>query len=417
MKNNFKKDFPIFTNRPKLVYLDNAATTQKPKSVIEAVTNFYTKYNSNVHRGVYDLSFKATEIYEGIRAKVANFINAINPAEIIFTGNATEAINLVVWGYAKENLKRGDIIVLTEMEHNSNIVPFLRLKEELGIKIFYLPIDKNFELDYEALFKANLDLKKVKIISLTQASNVLGAINPLEKIIPILRKKCANAKFLIDAAQSVAHLRIDVQKLDSDFLVFSAHKMYGPSGIGVLWAKHELLEEMEPIFSGGNMVEEVTKEKAIFAPLPGKFEAGTGKLEAVVGLGAAIDYINSVGFKNIARLDRELTEYGLKALNKIKGIKIYGSNKSKNRLPIFAFNISGLHPHDVSEILNRSEICVRAGHHCAHVLLQSLNTQSTLRASLSIYNSIEDIDKLVKGLEEAKRIFNPAKAGFRVILN
>jgi len=405
MKNNFKKDFPIFTNRPSLIYLDNAATTQKPKVVIEAVINFYTKYNSNVHRGVYDLSFKATEIYEGTRAKVADFINAKNPSEIVFTGNATEAINLVVWGYAKKNLKRGDIVVLTEMEHNSNIVPWIRLKEKFGIEIFYLPVNKDFELGYEALSKANLDIKKVKIISLTHASNVLGTINPLEKIIPVLKKKCVNAKFIVDAAQSISHVRVDVQKLDCDFLVFSGHKMYGPSGIGVLWAKQELLEQMEPIFSGGNMIEEVTKEKATFSPSPAKFEAGTGRLEAVAGLGAATDYINSIGFKNIARLDKELTEYGLKTLNKIKGIKIYGSNKSKNRLPIFAFNLSGLHPHDVSEILNRSKICVRAGHHCAHVLLQALNTPGTLRASLSIYNSAKDIDKLVKGLEETKRIF------------
>jgi len=405
MKNNFKKDFPIFTNNKNLIYLDNAATTQKPKIVIDAVINLYTKYNSNVHRGVYDLSFKATEIYEGTRTKVANFINVKNPSEVVFTGNTTEAINLVVWGYAKKNLKRGDIVVLSEMEHNSNIVPWIRLKEKLGINIFYLPIDRNFELDYEALFKANLDLKKVKIISLTHASNVLGTINPLEKIIPVLKKKCANAKLLIDAAQSVAHVKVDVQKLGCDFLVFSAHKMYGPSGIGVLWAKQELLETMEPIFSGGNMVEEVTRERVVFAPLPAKFEAGTGKLEAVAGLGAAIDYINSIGFKNIARLDRELTEYGIRTLNRIRGIQIYGSNKSKNRLPIFAFNILGIHPHDISEILNRSEICVRAGHHCAHVLLQTLNTPGTLRASLSVYNSAKDVDELVKGIEEAKRIF------------
>jgi cysteine desulfurase/selenocysteine lyase len=405
MKNNFKKDFPIFKNHPKLTYLDNAATTQKPKLVIDAVTNFYSNYNSNVHRGVYDLSFKATEIYEGVRVKVANFINAKDSAEIVFTGNTTEAINLVAWGYAKKNLKRGDVVILSEMEHNSNIVPWIRLKEEFGIKIFYLPIDKNFELDYEALFNAGLDLKKVKIISLTQASNVLGTINPLEKIIPVLKKKCSNAKFLIDAAQSVVHIKVDVQKLGCDFLVFSAHKIYGPSGIGVLWAKQELLEEMEPIFSGGNMVEKVTKEKAIFAPPPAKFEAGTGKMEAVAGLGAAIDYINSIGFKKIISLDQELTEYGLKTLNKIKGIQIYGSNKSKNRLPIFTFNILRLHPHDVSEILNRNQICVRAGHHCTHVLHQALGISGTLRASLSVYNSTKDIDELAKGIEEAKNIF------------
>ena len=406
MKDNFKKDFPIFTNRPKLIYLDNAATTQKPQQVIDAVTNFYTKYNSNVHRGVYDLSFEATEIYERARKKIADFINAKSSSEIVFTGNATEAINLVSLGYTRKNLKKDDIVVLTEMEHHSNIVPWISLKEKIGIIIFFLPIDKDFRLDYKALFRANLNLKKVKIISLTHASNVLGTINPLEKIIPILKKKCVNAKFLIDAAQSVAHQKIDVKKLDCDFMVFSAHKMYGPSGVGALWARQELLEQMEPIFYGGSMIETVSREKATFTLPPLKFEAGTGRLEAVAGFGAAVDYINSVGFKNITNLDNKLTEYGIKMFSKIKGIKIYGSKKNKNRLPIFAFNIQGVHPHDVSEILNRREICVRAGHHCAQVLLQTLNTPSTLRASFSIYNSIADIDKLAKGIREVKKIFN-----------
>lgn len=405
MKNNFKKDFPIFTHYPKLIYLDSAATTQKPKMVINAVTNFYTKYNSNVHRGVYDLSFKATEIYEGARKKIADFIKAKDPAEIIFTSGTTESINLVALGYCHKNLKKGDIVVLTEMEHHSNIVPWLRLKEESGIKIFYLPIDKDFRLNYKALFRANLNFKKVKIISLLHASNVLGTINPLEEIIPFLKKTCVNAKILIDAAQSVAHLPVNVQKIDCDFLAFSAYKMYGPSGVGVLWAKRELLEEMEPIFGGGHMIETVTKEKVTFASPPAKFEAGTGKLEAVAGFGAAVDYINSIGFKNIMCLEQKLTEYGIEALNKIKKIAVYGSKKNKNRLPIFAFNVLGIHPHDVSEILNRREICVRSGHHCAQVLLQTLNISSSLRASLSIYNSTWNINQLVKGIEEVKKIF------------
>lgn len=405
MKDNLKKDFPIFTNRPKLIYLDNAATTQKPQQVIDAVINFYTEYNSNVHRGVYDLSFEATEIYDGARKKIADFINAKNSSEIVFTGNTTEAINLVSLGYARKNLKKDDIVVLTEMEHHSNIVPWIRLKKEIGIKIFYLPIDRDFRLDYKALFRGNLNLKKVKIISLTHASNVLGTINPLEEIIPILKKKCINAKFLIDSAQSIAHIKIDVQKLGCDFMAFSAHKMYGPSGVGALWAKQELLEEIEPIFSGGNMIEAVTKEKATFTSPPEKFEAGTGKLEAVTGFGAAVDYINSIGFKNIGLLDQELTKYGIREFNKIKNIEFYGSKESKNRLPIFAFNISGIHPHDVSEILNRRKICVRTGHHCAQILLQTLNTSSTLRASFSIYNSTEDIDQLMKGIEVVKKIF------------
>jgi cysteine desulfurase / selenocysteine lyase len=405
MKNNFKKDFPIFINRPKLIYLDSAATTQKPQSVIDSVINFYTKYNSNVHRGVYDLSFEATEIYERARIKIANFINAEDSTEIIFTGNTTEAINLVAIGYAKKYLQKGDMVVLTEMEHHSNIVPWINLKQELGIKIFYLPIDKDFRLDYKALFRANLNLKKVKIISLTHVSNVLGTINLLEEIIPHLKQECVNAKFLVDAAQSVAHIKVDVQKLGCDFLAFSAHKMYGPSGIGTLWVRQELLEKIEPIFRGGGMVETVTKEKATFAHFPEKFEAGTGKLEAVAGFGAAVEYIDSIGFRNIAKFDQELTEYGLKKLNALKGIKVYGSKNKKDRLPIFAFNVLGIHPHDVSEIFNRSQICVRAGHHCSQVLHQVLGVPSTLRASLSIYNSASDIDQLVREIEKAKKIF------------
>jgi len=401
----YKKDFPIFTNRPKLIYLDNAATTQKPKSVINAVSNFYTKYNSNVHRGVYDLSFEATEIYEGTRQKIADFINASVLSEVLFTGNTTESINLVAWGYARRVLKKGDVVVLSEMEHHSNIVPWIRLKDEIGIKLFYLPIDKDFRLDYKAFFRSNINFKKVKIISLTYASNVLGTINPLEEIITLFKKKCVNAKFVVDGAQSMAHIKVDVKKMGCDFLAFSAHKMYGPSGVGVLWVKKEMLDVLTPIFSGGGMIETVTKDKVIFADAPEKFEAGTGRLEAVAGFGAAVDYINAIGLKNIAALDQVLTKHGLESLKKIKDVQIYGSLNAKDRLPIFAFNIKGIHPHDASEIFNREQICVRAGHHCAQVLLTALNTQSTLRASLSIYNSTRDIDRLIGGIEDVKKIF------------
>lgn len=403
---NYKKDFPIFRNNPSLIYLDSAATSQKPEIVIEAVRNFYRELNSNVHRGLYDLSIKATEAYESTRAKIAKFIGADKSSEIVFTGNATEAINLVVIGYAQKNLKKGDIVVLTEMEHNSNLAPWIILKKKLKLKIIYLPIDSDYRLKHEDLSKHDINLKKVKIISLTHASNVLGTINPLEKIIHTLRKECPNAKFLIDATQSIAHMRIDVKKLCPDFLVFSGHKMFGPSGIGILWAKENLLEEMDPIFVGAHMVDLVTKENVDLTAAPQKFEAGTGKLEAVVGLGSAIDYINLIGYENIGKLDYDLTEYGLKVLSKIKGVKLYGSKNSKDRLPIFSFNLLGIHPHDVSEILNRYKICVRSGHHCAQVLLRCLNTSATLRASLSIYNSKSDIDKLAEGIEKAKKIFN-----------
>jgi cysteine desulfurase/selenocysteine lyase len=291
------------------------------------------------------------------------------------------------------------------MEHHSNIVPWIRLKDEIGIKLFYLPIDKDFRLDYKALLRANLNLKKVKIISLTHASNVLGTINPLEEIIPFLKKKCVNAKFIIDAAQSVAHIKVDVQKLGCDFLAFSAHKMYGPSGVGVLWVKKDLLNILTPIFSGGGMIETVTKDKATFANPPEKFEAGTGRMEAVAGFGAAVDYINSIGFRTITSLDKSLTKHGLEVFKRMKNVQLYGSANITDRLPIFAFNVIGIHPHDVSEILNRKQICVRAGHHCAQVLLSTLKTPSTLRASLSVYNSTDDIDQLIKGIEEVKKVF------------
>lgn len=400
-----KNDFPIFTTHKNLVYLDSAATAQKPKQVIAAVQNFYTKYNSNVHRGIYDLSVEATEIYEGTRQKVADFINADDSSQIIFTGNTTESLNLVAIGYAQKRLKRGDIVVLSEMEHHSNIVPWQRLKEEIGFKIFFLPMDKDFRLNYKALFSAGLNLKKVKIISLTHASNVLGTINPIAEIVPILKKKCPFAKIVIDAAQSIPHLQVNVQKMDCDFLAFSAHKMYGPSGVGVLWVKNELLQSLEPIFSGGHMIETVTKEKATFSPPPQRFEAGTGRLEAVAGLGAAIDYMNALGIEKISKYEKELTRYCLRLFKKTKNVTLYGSKSPKDRLPVFAFNIANIHPHDVGEILNRRQICVRTGHHCAQVLHKVLKASSTVRASFAIYNTKKDADKLFKGIEEVKRIF------------
>lgn len=407
MKNikDIKKDFPIFTTYTDLVYLDSASTSQKPKIVIDAVFDFYTKYNSNVHRGLYDLSQKATDLYEESRKKVSSFINAKDPSEIIFTGNATEAINLVATGFAKKFLKRGDIIVTTEMEHHSNIVPWLQLKKERGIKIVYLPISLYSCLVYDTTLISGLDFKKVKLVSLTHASNVLGTINPVEKIIKVYKSKCPNAKFLVDGAQSIPHLKIDVQKMECDFFVFSSHKMYGPSGVGVLYAKRELLDEMDPLFYGSQMIDKVTKEKATFAGSPDKFEAGTGKLEAVVGLGAAIDFLSGIGMEQISLHEQKFTEYALNSLKKIKGVTIYGPDKITNRLPVFSFNIGNVHPHDVAEILNRKNICVRAGHHCAQPLMEVLKVPGTVRASFSIYNTISDVDALVDGIKDVKKVF------------
>jgi cysteine desulfurase / selenocysteine lyase len=401
----YKNNFPIFNKLKNLVYLDSAATSQKPKEVIDSVKEFYTRYNSNIHRGLYTLSQKAEKLFEGTRKKVADFINASDESEIIFTGNATEAINLVAFGYFKKYLQKGDIVVLSEMEHHSNIIPWLRLKDELGINIFYLPITNAYKLNYKFLLNSNIDLKKVKLIALTHASNVLGTINPLEKIVPLLKKRCVNAKVLIDATQSIPHIYVNVKKLYCDFLAFSSHKMYGPSGVGVLFGKKEILEKMDPIFFGGSMILTVTKEKATFVSPPGKFEAGTGRLEAVVGLGAAIDYLSSTDLKNIYQYENTLTKYFLDKFKKIKDIKIYGSNIATNRLPVFSFNMEKIHPHDVAEILNRKQICVRSGHHCAQPLMEALKIPGTVRASFAIYNTTQDIDMLTEGLENIRKIF------------
>jgi cysteine desulfurase / selenocysteine lyase len=402
----YKKDFPIFKNNKKLIYLDSAATSQKPQSVINAVNDFYTKYNSNIARGFYDLSKKAQELYEGTRKKVAMFIGGSDPSEIIFTGNTTESINLVAFGYFKKFLRKDDIIVLSEMEHHSNIVPWQELQKIIGFTIYYLPVTNDYLLDYKKFLKEKINFKKVKLISLTQASNVLGTVNQLEKIIPFFKLKFPHAKIMVDAAQSIPHMKIDVINLKCDFLSFSSHKMFGPAGVGVLFAKYDLLKKMDPIFYGGHMISSVSKEKVEFLEAPEKFEAGTSKLEQVYGLGAAINYTNSLGIKNVQKHEESLTKYGLKKLQKIKNVVIYGPKTSLDRLPVFSFNITNVHPHDVAEILNRRQICVRTGHHCAEILSKKLNLPfGSVRASFSIYNTKDDIDELVKGIEEAKKIF------------
>jgi cysteine desulfurase/selenocysteine lyase len=397
-----KKDFPIFNNHKDLVYLDSAATSQKPKVVIDTVKNFYTKYNSNIHRGIYDLSQEATQMYEDSRAKIANFINASNPEEIVFTGNASESINLVAYAYARKFIKRGDIIVTSEMEHHSNFVPWLEIQKSMGVRLYFLPITENYELDYQKLL--DLPKSKIKLIAITNASNVLGTINPIAKISRFLDKNKIKAKFLVDGAQSIPHLPTDVDELGCDFFAFSSHKMLGPSGLGVLWAKKDLLETMDPLFFGGNMIMTVTKKSATWADIPNKFEAGTGKLEAVIGLGAAIDYLNELGMENVEKYEREITQYALNTLRSIEGIKIHGKLEPKNRLGVFSFALDRIHPHDVGDILNRKHVCIRTGHHCAQPLMKILGENATARASTYIYNTKKDIDKLAEGIMEVKRI-------------
>lgn len=405
-----KQDFPIFTHHPDLVYLDSSATSQKPQVVIDAVRRFYETQTANIHRGIYDLSNEATEAFETARKKVGTFIGASSADEIIFTSGATESINMVAFGWAKKYLKKGDIVVISEMEHHSNIIPWLRLQEEIGIKLVFLPVTDDGVLEYKAFDTPDtsdtLDTLKIKLISLTHVSNVLGTINPLETIIPYFRNIAPDAKIMIDAAQSVSHLPIDVKRLDCDFLAFSSHKMFGPSGVGVLWGKKTLLEAMDPMLVGSHMIKKVTKEKAAWAALPDRFEAGTRNIEGVIGLGAAVDFISKIGMETFTKENNKLTTYALKKLQAVSGITIHGPKTVENRLGIFSFSVDTVHPHDVAEILNRHHIAVRSGHHCAQVLMDRLGVSGTTRASLSMYNTEKDIDLLVEGIEAVKRIFS-----------
>lgn len=400
---NLKKDFPIFSKRPEpFVYLDSASTSQKPKSVIDAVSFFYENLNANIHRGIYSLSEEATAAYEGVRESVAKFINS-EKSEMVFTGNTNEAINLVVFGFAKKHLSKGDIVVLSEMEHHANIVPWLKLKDEMGVVLHFLKYNEDYQLNFKSL--DGVVKSKIKFVSLTQVSNVLGTINPVKDIVKFYKSINPEIKVLIDAAQSVPHFKVDFKDLDCDFLAFSSHKMLGPSGLGLLIGRHELLEDMDPLFYGSQMITKVSKEDAKYIESPYKFEVGTGKLEAVYGLGAAIDYLQNLGLENIEKQENEITKYALEKLIKVSGLEIYGSLNSKNRLAIFSFNINGVHAHDVAQVLDRFGICVRSGHHCAQVLMDSIEEQATVRASFYIYNSKEDTDALIAGIEEVKKVF------------
>lgn len=398
-----KSDFPIFKNYPRLVYLDNASTSQKPQVVIDAVSDFYTKYNANIRRGIYKLSGDASKKYEEVRDKIAKFINA-QASEIIFTKNTNEAINLISQGFAKSNFKKGDIIVISEMEHHANIVPWIRLKEEIGIELYYIPLTLDFKLDYKKIATSGIDFSKIKLVSITYASNVLGTINPIKEITAYFKGLGINASFCIDAAQSIAHVPINIIDLGCDFLVFSSHKMLGPSGVGVLWAKNEILEQMSPFLFGSNMISEVRKDSFSLADIPSRFEAGTANLEGVYGLGAAIDYLINIGMENIFRYDQFLSQYGLEVLSKIEGLKIYGPQTTENRLAIFSFALGGVHPHDIAQILDEENIAIRSGHHCAQILMDRIKEAATARASAYIYNCPEDIDALVKGIKRVKKI-------------
>ena len=398
---DIRKDFPILENR-KIAYLDSGATTQKPLSVIHAIEEYYKNLNANIHRGAYSLSVETTQKYEEVRSKVAKFINARYPEEIIYTKNATESLNLLAYSYGMDNLNKDDEVVLSIMEHHSNLVPWQKVCKEKGAKLSYMYINDNFEISEEEIKNKITD--KTKIVSITHVSNVLGTINDVKKIIKYAHKK--GAIVIVDASQSIPHMKIDVQDLDADFLVFSGHKMLAPLGIGVLYGKRELLNKMNPFLMGGDMIEYVYEQDTTFAPLPNKFEAGTQNIEGVIGLGSAIDYIENLGYDNIKKIEDELLEYARKELSKLEYLTLYLTPNKENHSGVISFNINGIHPHDVASILDSVGVCVRSGNHCAQPLLRYLGIDSTCRASFYIYNTKEDVDKLVEGLDKAYNMFN-----------
>ncbi|MCJ7801082.1 MAG: cysteine desulfurase [Candidatus Marinimicrobia bacterium] len=398
--NKIRSDFPIFADKS-LVYLDSAATTQKPQQVINSISDFYSTSYANVHRGIYDLSIKATEAYHSARLKVANFINTSDWRSIVFTSGTTESINLVAYSWARKNLKNGDEILITEMEHHSNIVPWQLVAEETGVKLKYIPINTDGTLD-----QSNIDeliTNKTKLVSVIHQSNVFGTINPIKEIINHAKK--VNAITFIDAAQSIPHSPIDVQDLDCDFLAFSGHKMLGPTGIGVLYGKTELLDSMTPFMGGGDMINSVTMTESTWNDIPYKFEAGTPKIAQAIGLGAAIDYINEIGLTNIQDYVKHLLNIALEKLRTIDGLTIYGHQVGESS-SVVSFNLEGVHPHDLSQFLDQDGIAVRAGHHCAQPIMDKLGVSSTIRASFYLYNTEEEIDKLCASLKKTQSFFN-----------
>jgi cysteine desulfurase/selenocysteine lyase len=404
LPNNYRNDFPILTREVRtgvpLVYLDSTATSQKPLSVITAMDDFYRVHNANIHRGVHTLAEESTAMYEGAREKIAAFIGAASAHEVIYTRNTTESINLVAFSWGRKFLQPGDLIILTEMEHHSNLVPWQMLAAELNLRLEFIPVADNYLLDIDA-YRELLKLGP-KLVSFTHMSNVLGTINPAKEIIRLAHE--AGALTLVDGAQSVPHFKVDVADLDTDFLAFSAHKMFGPTGIGVLWGRERLLNAMPPFMGGGDMIKKVLLRSFQANDLPHKFEAGTFAIAEAIGFGAAIDYLNKVGMDVIAAHEREITAYALDRLAEIPGLTVYGpSIESKGG--VVAFIMEGIHPHDVAQILDTQGIAVRAGHHCAMPLHQKFNLPATTRASFYLYSTQEEVDQLALGLGNVIKMF------------
>ena len=405
MIKDIKRYFPILNqevNGYPLIYLDSAATSQKPIQVIEAMKKYYEFDNSNVHRGVHTLGNRATDAYEGAREKVRNFINAKSMKEIIFTRGTTTSINTVASGYGRQNLKEGDEIVISIMEHHANLIPWQQLAKEKGAILNYIEPEADGTLSLEKV-RATIT-PNTKIVSIAMASNVMGTINPIKEITKIAHEN--GAIMVVDAAQGAPHLKIDVQDLDCDFLAFSGHKMCGPTGIGVLYGKQALLEDMEPVEFGGEMIDFVGLHESTWKELPWKFEGGTPIIASAVGLGAAIDFLNDIGLENIEAHEHKLAAYAMDQLETIDGLTIYGPRDANKRCGLVTFNLDDVHPHDVATVLDMNGIAIRAGHHCAQPLMKWLKVTATARASFYMYNDEADIDALVTGLRSAKEYFN-----------
>ncbi len=399
-----KKDFPIFQtkmNGKPLIFLDSAASSQKPQRVIDAFTDYYRCRNANIHRGAYRLSYEATDLYELTRKKTKEFINAKENEEIIFTRNTTESINLIAYSYAMKFLKEGDEILVSEMEHHSNLVPWMIVAEKKGIKLKHIPLTEDYQYDYEKLPDILTD--KIKIISVAHMSNAVGTIHDLKKI--SYYAKQIGAVFVVDGAQGASHLPIDVQDIGCDFYAFSAHKMLGPTGVGVLYGKRELLEKMDPFLGGGDMILTVWKDGFKPASLPNKFEAGTPNIAGVVAFSVALDYLKQIGLENIHKHEVELLNYAIPKLKEIPFIKLYGTEDLTKRGGVISFLVDGVHPHDIGTILDQEGIAIRAGHHCCEPLMKKLKIPGTARASFYLYNGYEDVDALIKGIEKVIEVF------------
>ncbi|MDP2948133.1 MAG: cysteine desulfurase [Chloroflexota bacterium] len=402
-----RQDFPILSRQvhgKPLVYLDNAATTQKPQAVIEALVHFYQHHNANIHRAIHTLGEEATAAYEETRAKVAQFINAPRPETIVFTRNATEALNLVAYAWGRHNLGPGDEILLTEMEHHSNLVPWQRLAQEVGAVVRYIGVTDEGTLALDGLDE--IIGEKTKLVGVTHVSNALGTINPVREIVAAAHRK--GALVVVDGAQSVPHMPVDVQALDCDFLAFSGHKMLGPTGVGVLYGRYELLEAMEPFLTGGEMIRRVRLDGATWNDVPWKFEAGTPNIADVIAFGAALDYLSALGMENVRAHEEALTAYTLRRLRQLEDIIVYGPKDASQRGGVISFNYPDIHPHDVGTILDREGLAIRAGHHCAQPLMRRLGVTGTVRASFYIYNTPEEADALIEGVEKVRAFFGDA---------